>query len=183
MNNDLSGNYFYQLKGANSSGDYLTLKKARYIYNTHKSNVKINSTPNQRGQPYKKGNSHSRLLLYNKGYLLETADCSGSLYPYRNAEQLGSKRKKIIAKGTLSGTMTLSTDASSIDNYYKGKLIKCIRTDTHAGDSTTKTQTRNIKSYNGTTKVFTVTFNFKTPVPDEGDSYEIFLGDNGSLTF
>jgi hypothetical protein len=173
--NDLSGNHFHQLKSANSSGDYLTLKKARYVYNTHKSNTKVNT----KTVPYKKGNSHSKLLLYNKGYFQETIrDGSPSLYPYKNAEQCGSKKRLILTKNKLSGVLDLASDASTIDDYYKDKKIKLIqRTAT-----TTLTQVRTITGYTGSTKAFTVQSDFG-PDSASGNEYEIFLTDNGTLTF
>jgi hypothetical protein len=173
--NDLSGNHFHQLKSANSSGDYLTLKKARYVYNTHKSNTKVNT----KTVPYKKGNSHSKLLLYNKGYFQETIrDGSPSLYPYKNAEQCGSKKRLILTKNKLSGVLDLASDASTIDDYYKDKKIKLIqRTAT-----TTLTQVRTITGYTGSTQVFTVDSAF-VPASASGNEYEIFMTNNGTLTF
>jgi len=174
--NDLSGNHFHQLKSANSSGDYLTLKKARYVYNTHKNNTKVNS----KTVPYKKGNSHSKLLLYNKGYFQETiCDGSPSLYPYKNAEQLGSKKRLILTKNKLSGVLDLASDASTIDDYYKDKKIKLIQRPTA---TTTLTQVRTITGYTGSTKVFTVNSVFD-PASTSGNEYEIFMTNNGTLTF
>ena len=174
--NDLSGNHFHQLKAANSSGDYLTLKKARYIYNTHKSNTTINN----KTVPYKKGNSHSKLLLYNKGYFQETI-CTGtpSLYPYRNAEQLSSQKKLILNKNKLTGQFILASDASTIDDYYKNKKIKIIQRPTA---TTSLTQVRTITGYTGSTKTITVDSAFD-PVSAAENEYEIFLTNNGTLTF
>ena len=173
--NDLSGNHFHQLKSANSSGDYLTLKKARYVYNTHKSNTKVN----KKTVPYKKGNSHSKLLLYNKGYFQETIrDGSPSLYPYKNAEQCGSKKRLILTKNKLRGRLTLASDASTNNDYYKNKKIKLIK----RTGANTITQVRTITGYTGSTQVFTVNSVFN-PDSAAGHEYEIFMTNNGTLTF
>tara|TARA_B100000795_G_C22789330_1_gene436134 strand:+ start:839 stop:2203 length:1365 start_codon:yes stop_codon:yes gene_type:complete len=117
-------NHLYQLKPANSSGDYLTLKKASYIYNTNKKNTKINN----KTLPHNKDKSHNSLLLYNKGSFQEIDLSGSSLWPYERASQIGSKKKLNTSTGLLTGALTLVKNASQINDYYKNKKIKVTQT-------------------------------------------------------
>lgn len=70
------------------------------------------------------------------------------------------------AQAGASGTITLASDESAVDDAYNGKLIQ-IMTGTGSG------QVRIISDYVGSTKVASVSSNWST-APDATSTYEIF---------
>jgi len=128
---DLSNN-FYQLNPANSSGDYLTLKKSKLIFAIDNKKPKVNTNKILSS----KDRSFQHRFLFNKGLFQNTVCTRG-----------------VIASGKMTGALTLAAGSSSVNNYYKNKLIT-ITAGTANGDS------RTITSYNGANRTFTVDNDF-----------------------
>tara|TARA_B100000795_G_C22637602_1_gene375134 strand:+ start:110 stop:604 length:495 start_codon:yes stop_codon:yes gene_type:complete len=130
---DISNN-FYQLNSANSAGDYLSLKKSKNIYNINNSKVKINAK-----KIVKRGNrSFNQRMVFNKGLFQNTVCTRG-----------------VLSVGTMSAVLTLQTGSSTVNDYYKNKLITVT---TGAADAESKT----ITGYTGSTRQITVDTSFTT---------------------
>tara|TARA_Y100000591_G_scaffold104788_1_gene89035 strand:- start:1220 stop:1705 length:486 start_codon:yes stop_codon:yes gene_type:complete len=146
-------NTFTQLVAANNSGDYLSLKKSKNIYNIDNSKTKIN---NKKVVRTLYNNFESR-LLFNKGQF-QNIVCT----------------KNTVTRNIMQAALTLSANSSTVDNFYKGKTI---RITAGSGNGESKT----IESYNGTTKVITVDSDFTTAT-DNTSVYTIFL-DNSTFPY
>lgn len=146
-------NTFTQLVAANNSGDYLSLKKSKNIYNIDNSKTKIN---NKKVVRTLYNNFESR-LLFNKGQF-QNVVCT----------------KYAVIRNTMQAALTLSANSSTINDYYKDKTI---RITAGSGNGESKT----IKSYNGATKVITVDSAFTTAT-DNTSVYTIFL-DNSTFPY
>ena len=120
-----STNNFHQFKAANSSGDYLALKKAKHIFKSDK-NFNNNRTPT-----HLRERTIGNYMLYNKGH-----------YQNHNCGE-------VLLFGTMSATDTLGIGASSINDFYKDKIITVM-------NGTAKGDVRKITGYNGSTNVITV---------------------------
>jgi hypothetical protein len=94
-----ANNNFFQLKTANSSGDYLSLKKAKHVYKMDK-NFNNNKKPN-----HLKEKTISSYILYNKGHF-QSHVCG-----------------EVILFGTFSAAKTIGIGASDVEDFYKGKTI------------------------------------------------------------
>jgi len=130
---DISNN-FYQFNPANSSGDYLSLKKSKLIYDINNTKPKINAK-----KIVKRGDrSFNQRMLFNKGLFQNTVCTRG-----------------IVSSGTMSAALTLQAGSSDVDDYYKNKLIT-VTTGAAAAESKT------ITDYTGSTRVITVDSAFTT---------------------
>jgi len=149
---DISNN-FYQLSPANSSGDYLALKKSKNIFAIDDKKTKTNANK------ILKSNDRSfyHRLYFNKGLFQNTVCTRG-----------------IISSGKMTGALTLNAGSSTVDDYYKNKLIT-ITAGTANGDS------RTITSYNGTTRVFAVDSDFSATT-DNTSIYTISV-DNSTFPY
>jgi len=94
-----STNNFHQIKAANSSGDYLALKKAKHIFKSDK-NFYNNRTPN-----HLRERTIGNYMLFNKGR-----------YQNHNCGE-------VLLFGTMGSTDTLGTGASIVNDFYKDKII------------------------------------------------------------
>jgi|TARA_B110000967_G_C18823119_1_gene529829 hypothetical protein len=130
---DISNN-FYQLNPANSSGDYLSLKKSKNIYDINNSKVKINAK-----KIVKRGNrSFNQRMLFNKGLFQNTVCTRG-----------------VLSVGTMTSALVLQTGSSTVNDYYKNKLIT-VTTGAAA------TESKKITGYTGSTRTITVDTAFTT---------------------